>query len=80
MIQRLTPSPLSEKIYKYNSKLNFLINNRKMAQFLKFKFLLNLNGVQFYKEMPKFGYLKKGERVRIEFEWLRKLVEKMIKF
>ena len=55
-----------------------------MARFSKFKFLfalnLNFNVGQFFKEMSKFGYFKKWEKIRIKLEWLRKLAEKMIKF
>ena len=41
----------------------FKLNKPKMAQFLKFKFLiilkLNFNGGQFYKNILNFGYFKK---------------------
>ena len=53
-----------------------------MAHFSKFKLLFALkyhfNGVQVYKEILKFGYFKKLEKVRIKLGWLRKLAAEMI--
>ena len=48
-----------------------------MARVPKFKLLLalksNFNGGQFFKEISKFDYFKKLEKVRIKLQWLRKL-------
>ena len=53
-----------------------------MAHFSKFKLLFALkyhfNGGQVYKEILKFGYFKKLEKVRIKWQRQRKLTVEII--
>ena len=39
---------------------------------------IKIYGGQFYKEISKFGYFKKMEKVRIKLQGLRKLAAEMI--
>ena len=60
-----------------------VISINKDFQFSKFKLLFalkyNFYGQKF-KDISKFGYLKKSEKVLIKLKWLRKLGAEMICF